>query len=47
MKNAWLSRALWLAWHPLELLRLLLGKFLLGLLIVMSYANDAIDEGKK
>jgi hypothetical protein len=47
MKNSGLSRALWLAWHPLELLHLILGSIIILLMIVISYVREAIDEAKK
>jgi len=47
MKNSGLSRALWLAWHPLELLRLICGSIIIAVVIVCSFAKEAIDEGKK
>lgn len=47
MKNTWLSRALWLAWHPLELLRLIAGSIIIAVVIVASFAKEAIDEAKK
>jgi hypothetical protein len=36
-----------LAWHPLELLRLILGSIVIAVVIVASFAKEAIDEAKK
>jgi hypothetical protein len=47
MKDTWLSRALWLAWHPWELIKLIVKSLVLGVIIILAYANEAIDEAKK
>lgn len=43
MKSSGLSRALWLAWHPWELLRVIV----VGFVVAWSYVQAVIDEAQK
>lgn len=47
MDEKWWIRPLWLAWHPLELLRTIFWSIVFSIMVVISFAHEAIDEAKR